>query len=98
MGEAMRRTLAGTMDVQIIAGEGMRIIQIAAATSWSSGTDHAGAQQGQGKVVLFALCENGRVAWMEPDGYRNNWEPLLGVPDGLFDVPIERRTRRRQTP
>jgi hypothetical protein len=74
----------------------MRVIQIATTTSWNLDPDHDGALRGQGKMALFALCENGRVAWMEPDGYQNNWQPLMDVPDDLFDVPIERRTRKRQ--
>jgi len=73
----------------------MRIIQIASTTQWTIQSNPEGSSSGEGKPVLFALCENGRVAWVEPEGFRNNWRPLVEVPDGLFDAPIERRRKPR---
>ena len=76
----------------------MRIVQIAVTGAWTLKTTHDGSVQGEARPVLVALCENGRVAWMEPDGYRNNWRPLMAVPDDLFDGAVERRVRRRAPP
>jgi len=73
----------------------MKVVQIAASSIWTLKSDHAGFLRGEAKSVVYALCENGRVACMEPDGYRNNWRPLVAVPDGLFDAPVERRVRKR---
>ncbi len=75
----------------------MKIVQIAVTSTWTLRPDPDGVLRGEAKPVLYALCENGRVASMEPDGYRNNWRPLVIVPDGLFEAPVERRSRRRST-
>ena len=75
----------------------MKVVQIVATSTWILKTDHNGFVHGEAKPVVYALCENGRVAAMEPDGYRNNWRPLVAVPDDLFDRPVERRVRRRTT-